>query len=365
MGFSVAIVKCAVIEYSEDQDLYEGENSTEPVTVKPEPPVTKETKTDEPEPVTDKPEPPTVKPEPPVTKETKTDEPEPLTDKPEPPATKEPEPVTKEPEPPTEKPDQPTDKPEPPVTKEPEPPTEKPDPPTDKPEPPVTKEPVTDKPEPPVTKEPEPKPKVWNDLLLEGLTKAKFNETNFIEVMEKAIMEECGKDNSSCDPAKMLLFASPIESETYAEETTYKVIVDKNSVAEFEKKGVKGVYVKYAVQINGGDSFINTKAVDEIVKDNRNDIAESVGATKIDQEFVPPAPPTPTTKPDPKPTGSLPSWAVAVIVLAVSIVLFFGVYIAMKLSNRSSNDSSRVTYTANGAKATTTYQNQGFDNNEK
>merc|ERR1712142_536735 len=246
--------------------------------------------------------------------------------------------------------------------------TDKPDPPTDKPEPPVTKEPVTDKPdpptdkpEPPVTKEPEPKPKVWNDLLLEGLTKAKFNETNFIEVMEKAINEECGKDNSSCDPAKMLLFASPIESETYAEETTYKVIVDKNSVAEFEKKGVKGVYVKYAVQINGGDSFINTKAVDEIVKDNRNDIAESVGATKIDQEFVPPAPPTPTSKP----AGSLPSWAVAVIVLAVSIVLFFGVYIAMKLSNRSSNDSSRVTYTANGAKATTTYQNQGFDNNEK
>merc|ERR1712168_1434082 len=202
MGFSVAIVKCAVIEYSEDQDLYEGENSTEPVTVKPEPPVTKETKTDEPEPQTDKPEPPTAKPEPPVTKETKTDEPEPLTDKPEPPVTKEPEPVTKEPEPPTEKPD----------------------PPTDKPEPPVTKEPVTDKPEPPVTKEPEPKPKVWNDLLLEGLTKAKFNETNFIEVMEKAIMEECGKDNSSCDPAKMLLFASLIESETYAEETTYKVI---------------------------------------------------------------------------------------------------------------------------------------------
>jgi len=334
--FSVAIVKCAVIEYSEDQDLYEGENSTEPVTVKPEPPVTKETKTDEPEPLTDKPEPP----------------------------------VTKEPEPPTEKPDPPTDKPEPPVTKEPV--TDKPDPPTVKPEPPVTKEPVTDKPEPPtdkpeppVTKEPEPKPKVWNDLLLEGLTKAKFNETNFIEVMEKAIMEECGKENSSCDPAKMLLFASPIESETYAEETTYKVIVDKNSVAEFEKKGVKGVYVKYAVQINGGDSFINTKAVDEIVKDNRNDIAESVGATKIDQEFVPPAPPTPTSKPDPKPTGSLPSWAVAVIVLAVSIVLFFGVYIAMKLSNRSSNDSSRVTYTANGAKATTTYQNQGFDNNEK
>merc|ERR1712002_1305020 len=230
--FSVAIVKCAVIEYSEDQDLYEEVNSTEPVTVKPEPPVTKETKTDEPEPPTDKPEPPTDKPEPPVTKE---------------------EPVTDKPEPPTVKPDPPTDKPEPPVTKEPV--TDKPDPPTIKPEPPVTKEPVTDKPEPPtdkpeppVTKEPEPKPKVWNDLLLEGLTKAKFNETNFIEVMEKAINEECGKENSSCDPAKMLLFASPIESETYAEETTYKVIVDKNSVAEFEKKGVKGVYVKYAVQ---------------------------------------------------------------------------------------------------------------------